>query len=84
MDAIVLVAGKPEPLVEIAAQATRLARLAWHLGNRHTDMQMVGDSLASAAITCSKKCCAGSARVHADRGAFDPERGAMRTATRPP
>ena len=44
--AIVRVAGKPEPLVEIAAASPHeLARLAWHIGNRHTDLQVVGDRL---------------------------------------
>jgi urease accessory protein len=44
--AIVCVAGKPEPLVEIAAQNPQeLARLAWHIGNRHVDMQVLGDRL---------------------------------------
>src|SRR5262245_22345036 len=44
--AIVRVAGKPEPLIEIAADsAAALARLAWHIGNRHTDMQVVGERL---------------------------------------
>ena len=44
--AIVRVAGKPEALVEItAATPHELARLAWHLGNRHTDVQIVGDKL---------------------------------------
>jgi urease accessory protein len=44
--AIVCVAGKPEPLVEIAAQNPHeLARLAWHIGNRHVDMQVLGDRL---------------------------------------
>jgi urease accessory protein len=43
---IVSVAGKSEPLVEIAAaSADQLARLAWHLGNRHADVQIVGDRL---------------------------------------
>ncbi len=43
---IVAVVGKPEPLVEIAAKdAADLARLAWHLGNRHTELQVVGDRL---------------------------------------
>src|SRR5882757_9299629 len=43
---IVRVAGKPEPLVEIAAASAHdLARLAWHLGNRHTDVQVVGETL---------------------------------------
>ena len=44
--AIVCVTGRPEPLVEIsAANARELARLAWHIGNRHTDVQIVGDRL---------------------------------------
>ena len=44
--AIVQVTGKPEPLIEIAAASAHdLARLAWHLGNRHTDVQVVGDRL---------------------------------------
>jgi urease accessory protein len=43
---IVHVAGKPEALVEIAAAAPHeLARLAWHIGNRHADVQVVGDTL---------------------------------------
>ena len=43
---IVRVDGKPERLVEItAADAQALARLAWHLGNRHTDVEVVGDRL---------------------------------------
>jgi urease accessory protein len=43
---IVGVAGKPEPLVEVsAASARELARLAWHIGNRHTDLQVVGSTL---------------------------------------
>ena len=41
-----LVAGQAEPLVEIAARTPlALVRLAWHLGNRHTDVQIVGDRL---------------------------------------
>jgi urease accessory protein len=44
--AIVLVAGAPEQLVEICAgSALDCVRLAWHLGNRHTDVQIVGDRL---------------------------------------
>ena len=44
-DSIVRVVGRPEPLVEIADSAHALARLAWHLGNRHTEVQIVGDRL---------------------------------------
>src|SRR3979490_3151121 len=44
--AVVRVIGKPEPLHEItAANAVGLARLAWHLGNRHADVQVVGERL---------------------------------------
>jgi urease accessory protein len=44
--AIVCVAGRHEPLLEIAAATPdQLARLAWHLGNRHTDVQIVGERL---------------------------------------
>lgn len=44
--AIVLVAGQPEPLVEISAHsALDTVRLAWHLGNRHTDVQIAGNRL---------------------------------------
>ena len=44
--AIVMVAGMPEPLAEIAASSPReFVRLAWHLGNRHTDVQIVGSRI---------------------------------------
>ena len=43
---IVCVAGKREPLVEITAQSPQqLARLAWQIGNRHTDIQVIGERL---------------------------------------
>jgi len=44
--AIVRVAGKLESLVEISAASMRdLVRIAWHIGNRHVDVQIVGDKL---------------------------------------
>ena len=44
--AMVRVAGHPELLIEIAAaNAHELARLAWHIGNRHIDVQIVGERL---------------------------------------
>jgi urease accessory protein len=43
--AIVLVAGAPEPLVEICAHGLDSVRIAWHLGNRHTDVQIAGTHL---------------------------------------
>jgi urease accessory protein len=43
---MVQVIGRPESLVAItAASPVQLARLAWHIGNRHIDMQIVGDEL---------------------------------------
>src|SRR5262245_29133327 len=43
---IIKVVGAPEPLIEIATSSPRaLARLAWHIGNRHTDLQIVDDKL---------------------------------------
>ncbi len=43
---VVLVAGAPEELIEIAAgSAVDAMRLAWHLGNRHSDVQVMGDRL---------------------------------------
>jgi len=43
---IVLVAGMTEPLAEIAASSPRdFVRLAWHLGNRHTDVEIKGDRI---------------------------------------
>ena len=43
---IVRVVAKPESLVEIAAASeTERLRVAWHLGNRHTDVQVVGNRL---------------------------------------
>jgi urease accessory protein len=43
---LVLVAGEREKLVEISAHsALEAVRLAWHLGNRHTDVQIIGDKI---------------------------------------
>ena len=43
---IVLVAGEAEKLIEISAgNALDTVRLAWHLGNRHTDVQIVRDKI---------------------------------------
>jgi urease accessory protein len=43
---VVKVVGRPESLIAIsAASAEELARLAWHIGNRHIDMQIIGNEL---------------------------------------
>jgi urease accessory protein len=43
---VILVAGKPEALLEVSASgAIDTVRLAWHLGNRHTDVQIAADKI---------------------------------------
>ena len=72
--AIVRVAGKPEPLLEItAASAHDLARLAWHIGNRHTDMQVDGRPAAHPARPRARRHAARPGRAHERaRGAVRP------------
>jgi urease accessory protein len=75
---IVRVAGKPEPLIEIAADdAPALVRLAWHLGNRHTDVQIVGDRLRIRRDHVLEAMLRGlGARLTEIEAPFDPEPGA--------
>ncbi len=43
---VVRVSSKAEALVEVTAATTDdLARMAWHLGNRHTEVQIVANTL---------------------------------------
>ena len=76
--AIVRVTGKPEPLVEITATSAHdLARLAWHIGNRHTDMQVMGDTLRIRRDHVLEDMLRGlGARMRALEAPFDPEHGA--------
>ncbi|HEY2227090.1 MAG TPA: urease accessory protein UreE [Xanthobacteraceae bacterium] len=76
--AVVRVAGKPEPLYEItAANAFNLARLAWHLGNRHADVQLLGDRLRIRRDHVLAAMLTGlGARVTEIEAPFDPESGA--------
>jgi urease accessory protein len=75
---IVRVTGKPEPLLEIAAANPReLARLAWHLGNRHTDVQIVGDRLRIRRDHVLEEMLRGlGAELEVIEAPFDPEAGA--------
>jgi urease accessory protein len=76
---IVAVAAKPEALVEVAAGAgaAALARLAWHLGNRHTDVQIAGDRLRMRRDHVLEHMLAGLGAVLTPIEApFEPERGA--------
>ncbi|MBV9238746.1 MAG: urease accessory protein UreE [Xanthobacteraceae bacterium] len=43
---VVEVHGAAEPLIEISGRGfADMLRFAWHIGNRHTDLQIVGDRL---------------------------------------
>jgi urease accessory protein len=76
--AIVRVAGKHESLVEIAGSpACDLARLAWHLGNRHADVQVVGDRLRIRRDHVLEDMLHGlGARLAPVEAPFEPESGA--------
>ncbi|MGA8613194.1 MAG: urease accessory protein UreE [Xanthobacteraceae bacterium] len=76
--AIVRVAGRPEPLAEIAAtNASQLARLAWHIGNRHVDVQIAGDRLRIRRDHVIEDMLRGlGARVTPIEAPFEPEGGA--------
>jgi len=76
--AIVRVAGKPEPLIEIGApSAEALARLAWHIGNRHTDVQVMGARLRIRRDHVLEDMLRGlGATLTPVEAPFDPESGA--------
>ena len=76
--AIVRVAGHAEPLMEIAAaDAHELARLAWHIGNRHVDVQIVGDRLRIRRDHVIEDMLRGlGAVLRPVEAPFDPEHGA--------
>jgi len=76
--AIVRVAGRLEPLLEIrAASAAELARLAWHIGNRHIDMQVAGDRLRIRRDHVIEDMLRGlGAEVTPIEAPFEPEGGA--------
>jgi urease accessory protein len=76
--ALVRVTGQPEPLVEIAApNAHELARLAWHIGNRHTEVQIAGGRLRIRRDHVLEEMLRGLGATLAYVDAvFDPEHGA--------
>ena len=76
--AIVCVAGQPEPLLEITATTPHhLAWLAWHIGNRHTDVQIIDDRLRIRRDHVLRDMLIGlGARVSEIEAPFDPEQGA--------
>jgi urease accessory protein len=80
--AVVGVIGKAEPLFEIvAANASDLARFAWHLGNRHAEVQLAGDRLRIRRDHVLGEMLESlGARVTAVEAPFDPEIGAYAAA----
>lgn len=72
---IVAVAGAPERLLEVAGpNAFETVRLAWHLGNRHTDVQIVGDKIRIRYDHVLEEMLRGlGAKVAALDAPFDPE-----------
>ena len=75
---IVRVVGKPEPLVEIAApDAAARLRIAWHIGNRHVEVQVVGDRLRIRRDHVIEAMLSGlGATLTPIDVPFDPEQGA--------
>ena len=71
----VLVTGQAETLIEISAgNALDTVRLAWHLGNRHTDVQIVADKIRIRRDHVLEEMLLGlGAHLHAVDAAFDPE-----------
>jgi urease accessory protein len=80
--AVVAIVARPEPLVEIAAeggaqQTAIMARLAWHLGNRHTEVEIVGGRLRMRRDRVLEEMLSGLGAVLTPIEApFEPERGA--------
>ncbi len=74
----VRVAAAPENLIEVKARdAETLARLAWHLGNRHLPVAIKGDRLLIRDDHVIVDMLKGlGADVHKVRAPFDPEGGA--------
>ena len=80
--AIIRVVAASEPLVEaIATDAQHLARLAWHIGNRHVPAQIVDDRrLRIAHDSVLKEMLRGlGAETLAITAPFHPEGGAYAT-----
>lgn len=75
---IVDVVVEPEPLVEIRGKdLTHLARLAWHLGDRHVPVQVLSNRLRMRRDSALEALLQNlGARLTAIEAPFDPEGGA--------
>jgi urease accessory protein len=74
---IVQVCGQPEQLIEITPSSPQdFVRLAWHLGNRHTDVQIVGERIRIRYDHVLEEMLKGlGASLKTLEAPFDPEAG---------
>jgi urease accessory protein len=72
---------EPEPLSEIrGSDVTHLARLAWHLGDRHVPIQVLANRIRMRRDAALESMLAAlGARLTAIEAPFDPEGGAYAT-----
>ncbi|MSP01463.1 MAG: urease accessory protein UreE [Acetobacteraceae bacterium] len=75
---VVRVRARPESLLEIHAHDDgELIRIAWHLGNRHLPVQLLGDRIRIRADHVIEEMVEGlGGHVDAIEAPFDPEPGA--------
>jgi urease accessory protein len=75
---VVRVCAKPEPLLEIHAHGDgEMTRIAWHLGNRHLPVQLLGRRIRIRADHVIQEMVEGlGGHVDAVEAPFDPEPGA--------
>ena len=75
---IIRVRARPEPLLEIHAHDMgELIRIAWHLGNRHLPVQLLGDRIRIRADHVIAEMVEGlGGHVEFIGAVFDPESGA--------
>ncbi|WP_428531148.1 urease accessory protein UreE [Rhodopila sp.] len=75
---IVRVCAQPEQLLEIHAhRASELIRIAWHLGNRHLPVQLLGDRIRIRTDHVIAEMIKGlGGHVDPIHAPFDPEAGA--------
>ena len=75
---IIRVVARAEPLLEIHAHSpAELVRIAWHLGNRHLPVQLLGDRIRIRADhVIADMVVALGGHAHPVDAPFDPEGGA--------
>ncbi len=75
---VIRVRARPEPLLEIHAHDDgELVRIAWHLGNRHLPVQLLGDRIRIRADHVIEAMVEGlGGHVESIDAPFDPEPGA--------